>query len=1331
MNSCKKLLLCVVLACLVLAQTNFRNSCQSNSMLPLLATGIVHLNPLDTFNAGSNKNYYQDLSTAQFQTTDVLGYGFALSGFQANCAQTYYTLVVDKVEFENQNTRMRLVINFLNPSSVGTSTVITRWNMVTFTYLVVSRNFAGSYSTIWATTAETSIIGDLASSNIDQIGNEFQVAPSTSCAAYTDPNFVFNPTACVGTSAWGESGAQTGGSLVVHAYIMGFQWNSNRSSTQFLGASVFGVDTRAATFDTQDAELFKKANPATPATTQSWEITFKNGVPVGPTVYISAQGGALQYLKVAFVYSVMDTFFKPDQASSAYPAVYEKKTVTPFTSALSYSSSYVFTKVSSFNTAVPITQGLNSKSTGAGINYNQHYMRLPDARYAIYGLTGFSFPKNRNSTCTSTLWVNSTLNNINTYTISTPNPNPTEFWFSADIFTVNVFTLCAPSDGTSPFTFITTIGQKNYFTVPTQSVQQYILEWPITNTLSTGPITGPNAQDTAPTATVWPGSTYAGVSNENTPDPLNSANTLYAGSQAVYLQYYGANNGNNDTILFRAEVPFLGLTVGAPVKVEFGFFDGPFPIGATAVASPRVGMIDKAQYNIQLSVNGFVIYQTIYTADTSATAPATSIFNDGTTTFNRVSKIFRGLNINSTTANVVITISYTRSRAQDQNVFTYVAVSQYTQAYDPNTGCCVSSCPPNTGLDTTISPPTCVACDTKAGLFYNPNNGTCTCLPGFYLDSSKTFQCYACSALYCSVCNPSNPAQCTTCATGAVLNNVTFTCTCSAGYFVNGSTCQQCPYNCQTCSSPTGACTSCVDATRRDITQNCRCISRFFDSGAVNCTACSSTCLTCTNGSACTSCNATLFRNLTGGVCACQNGYYELYNADQSRTCRPCSPECATCAVAPTSCTSCDAAKNRVAGVDSAGRQTCLCQPGYFATPDGSCVQSNCNADPFCSQCEQGLKLCVQCLASRNRIIKLPESICVCMEGFYADSRNNCVPCPAGCGICSSATNCTSCVTLATPAANGQCNCPAQTYFTVSSDGVRYCAACGPYCTTCVDASTCTTCVTSFTKTVDNKCVCAARNFINAAGQCVPCATGCQQCTSFTNCTNCINPLVLQGTVCQATCNSGFTALGSVCQGCPAGCLQCTQNFICFYCADGLYMYNGACYSVCPAGTIGDSTQANWNCVPCNSPCRTCINHPSYCTSCENGKGFLQTSAVDQSCVQNCIDGTFANNGVCQVCDFKCATCLGSATNCISCPANQILYQGGCWATCPAILLQGTGTGSATCVDNCPDGFYKVSATACAPCSIQCTTCSNGPDNCTSCLQGSVTANGSCSVSCG
>ena len=109
-------------------------------------------------------------------------------------------------------------------------------------------------------------------------------------------------------------------------------------------------------------------------------------------------------------------------------------------------------------------------------------------------------------------------------------------------------------------------------------------------------------------------------------------------------------------------------------------------------------------------------------------------------------------------------------------------------------------------------------------------------------------------------------------------------------------------------------------------------------------------------------------------------------------------------------------------------------------------AQSNCNADPFCAECEQGLKLCIKCLASKNRVIKLPESICVCMDGYYPDANNTCVPCKSGCGICKSATNCTSCVALSTPLNDGSCTCPDKTFFKVSLDGVRYCAACGANC---------------------------------------------------------------------------------------------------------------------------------------------------------------------------------------------------------------------------------------------------------------------------------------------
>lgn len=149
MSSCKALLLSLLLVTLVYSQVAFNNTCANNSLIPLLATGSINLNPLDTYNNGANKDYTKDLSLAKFQPVDVLGYAFALSGFQTACGQSFYALVIDKVTFENQNTRMRIVVNFRNTND-GT---ITKWSLVTFTYIVVSRNLNGAYSNIWATVA--------------------------------------------------------------------------------------------------------------------------------------------------------------------------------------------------------------------------------------------------------------------------------------------------------------------------------------------------------------------------------------------------------------------------------------------------------------------------------------------------------------------------------------------------------------------------------------------------------------------------------------------------------------------------------------------------------------------------------------------------------------------------------------------------------------------------------------------------------------------------------------------------------------------------------------------------------------------------------------------------------------------------------------------------------------------------------------------------------------------------------------------------------------------------------------------------------------------------
>lgn len=202
----KGFFLCLLLVCAVLAQTNFRNTCQNVSLIPKLATGLITLNPLDTYNNGANKDYYQDLSLAKFATVDVLGYGFALTGFQTGCTNAFYTLIIDKVTFENQNTRMRIVVNFRNPAD-GT---ITTWNLVSFTYIVVSRNLNGAYSDIWATVAEAVNPADDANLPIDLIGAGYQTAASGgNCRTYTDPLVTSSITQCDETTAAAADG--TGG----------------------------------------------------------------------------------------------------------------------------------------------------------------------------------------------------------------------------------------------------------------------------------------------------------------------------------------------------------------------------------------------------------------------------------------------------------------------------------------------------------------------------------------------------------------------------------------------------------------------------------------------------------------------------------------------------------------------------------------------------------------------------------------------------------------------------------------------------------------------------------------------------------------------------------------------------------------------------------------------------------------------------------------------------------------------------------------------------------------------------------------------------------------
>ena len=364
MKGYKSLIVGVLLLVCALGQTNFNSTCQSDSMIDLLATGQIHLNPIDIGNS-ANKDYYQDLSTAKFQSIDVLGYAFALNGFQTLCDQSYYTLVIDKVEFQNQNTRMRIVVDFRNPAD----SVITSWTLVSFSYIVVSRNLNGAYSDIWATVAERFISADYIGS-IDGTGFTFGVNPSTECSIYKDPHFNFNDNGLLCQSNVPINAAVSGGELVIHAYIMGFRWNSARSTTEYLAVSVVNAQSVFSSPKGIDDEI-------------TWTINFAAN-PSGPSVNIESWTNALEYIKVGFVYSRFDKNFISTYTPTGkqeYSGNYYNPT-TSYSQHL-FSASYIYQQVTKFNQAVNLEQ----KSSNS--DYNTHYYKLPDARYSIFGLSQF------------------------------------------------------------------------------------------------------------------------------------------------------------------------------------------------------------------------------------------------------------------------------------------------------------------------------------------------------------------------------------------------------------------------------------------------------------------------------------------------------------------------------------------------------------------------------------------------------------------------------------------------------------------------------------------------------------------------------------------------------------------------------------------------------------------------------------------------------------------------------------------------------------------------------------------------------------------------------
>jgi hypothetical protein len=102
----------------------------------------------------------------------------------------------------------------------------------------------------------------------------------------------------------------------------------------------------------------------------------------------------------------------------------------------------------------------------------------------------------------------------------------------------------------------------------------------------------------------------------------------------------------------------------------------------------------------------------------------------------------------------------------------------------------------------------CLQCDNNA--IYNQTSSNCNCLSGFF---GNGLTCTACD-VSCLTCNGISNKNCLSCPKSGVLNTdgscgVVGQSNCLPGTFKKGTTCQNCPAGCETCSS-VSLCLTCL-----------------------------------------------------------------------------------------------------------------------------------------------------------------------------------------------------------------------------------------------------------------------------------------------------------------------------------------------------------------------------------------------------------------------------------------------------------------------------------------------------------------------------------------
>ncbi|KAM3128076.1 hypothetical protein pb186bvf_019839 [Paramecium bursaria] len=611
------------------------------------------------------------------------------------------------------------------------------------------------------------------------------------------------------------------------------------------------------------------------------------------------------------------------------------------------------------------------------------------------------------------------------------------------------------------------------------------------------------------------------------------------------------------------------------------------------------------------------------------------------------------------------------------------------------------------------------------------------CLSNQYFSN----QCEDCSIIclscfesdsYCLTCNVQrqNPPQCS----------------CIDGYWENNLICQQCPFQCLSCTNETD-CQTCRGNRQGS---NCTCLIGYDDGVSQNCQQCIPNCNTC-DKSGCLSCTSIRVRP----QCLCPDGYFE------DSGCQSCLFQCQTC-------------QNQLACIKCKGDRSgsnCLC-PTYKFDDQINVLCQDCIQ--YCSVCSNN-KDCQQC--DTNRVFDGVK--CGCKQGFY-ESAGVCIKCAQNCLDCNS-SQCQQCAQLR---GGNDCKCNGGYY-----ESNNNCIKCNDICSTCQASLSCITCQQNKQPPL---CLCQI-GFIYQNQQCEICQQNCLQCDIDLKCVqcpenrvaptcNCLDGYFEENNICNkcqypcqncnkssclscsngqspplCQCNDGYFDDGQICKQCLNNCKKCTIQNSCIECLS---------IRVTPLCSCPDQYYDNGQCIPCSSNCNICKSSIE-CTQCIDvqknvpeclcNQGFYYEKSSQQcrQCLNNCLSCNKDNCLVCEVnrsipqcicnqryfelnnqcvqCSYQCLTCtqFNKCTTCIdayreppdcNCLSNMFELNQQC-IQCNSNCLTCNSSGCLSCKNNLntlPDCLclqtQYLKEQVCIDCPQNCLTCNQ--NTCISCIDG-------------